>query len=265
MNKPKLDPSIEEFYSQGGERERLSLHKLEKDRTLMLLKKMLPPPPAVILDIGGAAGAYAFILAEMGYRVHLADPVPLHIEQAQENPLAAKLASAHVGDARKIDHKEGSADVVLFFGPLYHLPDEKDRIMALSEAYRVLKKNGLLMAVCISRFASFIDGMFKGDLYSKLEIVKKDLQTGCHSRESSKKFTSAYLQHPWEFKIELERSGFVEVSLHAVEGPVWQKTALEILQQDAKGWQEMLLLLEKIECEDTIIGASAHIMGACRK
>ena len=44
----------------------------------------MPSAPAVVLDIGGAAGAYAFPLADQGYEVHLIDPVPLHIEQAQE-------------------------------------------------------------------------------------------------------------------------------------------------------------------------------------
>ncbi len=53
---PVLDPSVERFYSEGNEKDRLASHRLEKDRTLRILKKQLPAPPAVILDVGGASG-----------------------------------------------------------------------------------------------------------------------------------------------------------------------------------------------------------------
>ena len=71
-----------------------------------LLQRYLPPPPAIILDVGGAAGAYAFWLAEMGYVVHLIDAVPHHIEQAREDAKQFQdfpLASINVGDARQLE------------------------------------------------------------------------------------------------------------------------------------------------------------------
>ena len=39
-------------------------------------------------------------------------------------------------------------------GPLYHLQNKSDRIKALNEAHRVLKKGGLLIAAGISKFSS---------------------------------------------------------------------------------------------------------------
>ena len=36
-----------------------------------------------IFHEGGAAGIHAFPLAKQGYRVHLIDPVELHLEQAR--------------------------------------------------------------------------------------------------------------------------------------------------------------------------------------
>ena len=53
---------------------------LERVRTEELLVKHLPPAPAILLDVGGGPGAYAEWLAELGYEVHLLDPVPLHVE-----------------------------------------------------------------------------------------------------------------------------------------------------------------------------------------
>ncbi len=40
--KHALDPALERYYSDGGEQDRLSFHRLEKDRTLRILKKWLP-------------------------------------------------------------------------------------------------------------------------------------------------------------------------------------------------------------------------------
>ncbi len=101
-----LQPEILEYYAHGQEAARLERPSSiwEKVRTLDLLKRFLPPAPAVVLDVGGGAGAYAFALAENGYIVDLIDPVPLHIDQAK------KLA-------------------VLFLGSLYHLTDSRERLM----------------------------------------------------------------------------------------------------------------------------------------
>lgn len=68
--------------------------QIERVRTQELLQRYLPPPPAVILDVGGAAGAYAFWLAEMGYVVHLIDAVPHHIEQARPDELKQEIVEA---------------------------------------------------------------------------------------------------------------------------------------------------------------------------
>jgi hypothetical protein len=73
---------IAAYYERGNEEGRLGdWGRLEFLRTLELLTRFLPPPPATVLDVGGAAGAYALPLAGDGYEVHLLDPVALHVEQ----------------------------------------------------------------------------------------------------------------------------------------------------------------------------------------
>ena len=76
---------ITDHYEHSKEAERLvnsPLGELERVRTQAILAGNLPVAPAVILDVGGAAGVYAFPLVEQGYQVHLIDPVELHLEQA---------------------------------------------------------------------------------------------------------------------------------------------------------------------------------------
>jgi ubiquinone/menaquinone biosynthesis C-methylase UbiE len=126
----------------------------------------LPAAPAVLLDIGGAAGRYAIPLAAAGYQVHLVDPMALHVRQAAQVSRAAvrPLASVIQADARRLPFPDASADAVLLLGPLYHLPQRADRRTALSEAHRVLRSGGVVVAAAISRWASAMDGLVAGFL-----------------------------------------------------------------------------------------------------
>src|SRR5260370_29205729 len=71
-----LPKEIESHYLESRERERLSADQgeLERLRTEAILARHLPPAPAVVVDVGGAAGVYAFPLAKQRYEVHLIDP-----------------------------------------------------------------------------------------------------------------------------------------------------------------------------------------------
>lgn len=69
---PELEPAIAAHYEHDPERDRLETWaRLEAVRTRELLSRFLPSPPAVVLDVGGATGAYALGLAREGYGVHL--------------------------------------------------------------------------------------------------------------------------------------------------------------------------------------------------
>src|SRR5262245_58404620 len=107
--------AVAAYYALGLERDRLASGPgaLELARALALLDRAARPPPAVVADVGGGPGRYAFWLAERGYRVHLIDPVPLHVEQARaaarDRPGAAFI-SAEVGDARSLRLPDATAD-----------------------------------------------------------------------------------------------------------------------------------------------------------
>jgi hypothetical protein len=71
---------------------------------------------------------------------------------------------------------------VLLFGPLYHLTEAADRRQALGEARRVLAPSGRLLAMAVCRFASLLDGLYKGWLDDPdfRPIVDQDLADGQH-------------------------------------------------------------------------------------
>jgi SAM-dependent methyltransferase len=264
-----LKRQILRYYENGQEADRLEspFSRWEKVRTLDLLDRFLPPAPALILDVGGAAGAYAFPLADRGYIVDLVDPVPLHIEQAKQRAATGQRGPRNfqIGDARAIPCDDGAADAVLFFGPLYHLTDSNERLKAIREAGRVLRAGGVLLAVAISRFASALDGIGRGFIRDPdfVRIVEQDLKTGQHRNETGNLdyFTTAFFHHPDELKLELIEGGFPNPTLCAIEGPVWTVPQSATAEQQEK----LMATVRALESEVTLIGASAHIMGIATK
>ncbi len=263
-----IPEEIEAHYLQGGESERLSNEwgELERIRTQTILTRHLPPPPAVLLDLGGAAGAYAFPLAERGYQVHLVDPVQLHLEQARSHAAASGIALASIthGDARHLDFPAKSADAILLFGPLYHLVERSDRELALRETMRALKPRGVLFAASISRFASLIDGFargfFRDDKFRK--IAEGDLSRGIHRNPTDQfaYFTTAYFHRPDELAVELQSIGFRDVRILAVEGPVWGTPFFREVWNNPTQRRQLLDFLSLIEGEPSLLGASAHLL-----
>ena len=138
---PALD-LLHRHYERGLEEPRLSepLGSVEFARTLEVAARVVPPPPAVVGDIGGGPGRYALEFAARGYTVVHRDLVPLHVEQleAASGGLAERIDTG-VGDARHLDLDDGSVDAVLLLGPLYHLVDRDQRVLALREALRVAR------------------------------------------------------------------------------------------------------------------------------
>src|SRR5262249_21759447 len=175
------------------------VNRIELVRTQELITRYAPPAPAVIYDIGGGPGGYACWLARRGYAVDLVDAHPLHVEQARhasDSQLGARLASVAVGDARQLKIADSSGDAVLMLGPLYHLTERSDRVLALREARRVVRPGGVVFAAAISRFASALDGMRLGlfDDPAYLPIVEQDVQSGQHRNATNNPsyFTTTY-------------------------------------------------------------------------
>lgn len=70
-----IDKTVLAGYNAGIEKDRLrtGMGIIEFERTKEILVEKLPKAPAVIYDIGGGYGEYAWWLASLGYEVHLFD------------------------------------------------------------------------------------------------------------------------------------------------------------------------------------------------
>jgi SAM-dependent methyltransferase len=268
------DDSVEmaAHYLAGVEEDRLSTWgRLEFVRTMEILRRHLPPPPAVVADIGGGPGAYALPLAAEGYRVHLVDAMPLHVDQVQRASVGsnAALASAAVGDARDLPWPDETIDVALLLGPLYHLTALEDRLTALAEARRVLRRGGVLAAAAIGRFASALDGLARRFLAEPefQAIVERDVRDGQHRNPGRHPdwFTSAYFHLPGELADEVRRSGFALDALLAVEGPAGWLGDLDWWLEDDDRREVLLATIRRVEAEPSLLGASSHLLAVARR
>ncbi len=268
-----IDKEIETHYQQSKESERLwnEWGELERLRTQAILARRLPPAPAIIFDVGGGAGVYAFPLAQQGYAVHLIDAVELHVEQARSYAASkgVALASIRQGDARALQIPSNTANAVLFLGPLCHLVERSDRLKALRESWRILKPGGVLFAAGISRFASLIDGLSRGFFRDPVfrKIIGGDLRNGLHRNptENAEYFTTGYFHHPEELATEVSETGFGKVEVLAVEGPVWSATRFRETWGDPSQRKELLEFLSLIEGEPSLLGASGHLIAVAQR
>lgn len=271
------DDSIREMvrhYRDADESSRLRTgwFQLEHARTQELILRHLPPSPATIIDAGGGAGAYACWLAARGYQVHLIDPVPKHIEQARAASARqpdVPLASAELGDARKLSQRDAAADALLLLGPLYHLVEREDRLACLREAHRVLRPGGIVWGAVISHFASLLDSLSHGffDDPAFAPILARDLEEGQHRNSTGNPlyFTDACFHRPEELSDEFRSVGFHVVELVAIEGPGWLACDFDRLWNDPPQRERLLATTRKVEKESSVLGASAHIMCVARK
>ena len=265
-----LPPEALAYYARGHEARRLGEGHgpLEFARTCDILARCLPSPPATVLDVGGGPGPYAVWLAPRGYRVVLIDAVPLHVAQARDAAArAGQTIDARVGDARRLEEADGSADAVLLLGPLYHLTERTARLQALREARRVLRPGGLVVAAGVSRFASLLSGLFDGFLADPAfrEIVEQDLRDGQHRNPTSHDyFTTTFFHHPDELRREVAEAGFTVEAVLGVEGPGWALPDLSTRWTDPARRAEILEVARAVESEPSLLGFHAHILAAGR-
>jgi ubiquinone/menaquinone biosynthesis C-methylase UbiE len=269
-----LANSIIRFYETFDEATRLGrdIGPLEFERTKEVFQRFLPKPPAVICDIGGGPGHYSFWLAELGYTVDLVDLVPRHVQQAKEHNDKLKvyrLRSIKVGDARKLRFPERHADAVILHGPLYHQIDLRDRLAALRESRRILKKSGVLLAVAISRYAGAIAGLLTDRVWKPdfIESCRVEITSGIRRVSSEavrqrkvKPINTAYFHLPDEFSNEIKSAGLMVDALVGIIGPSWMVPDLEASWTDP-GRRSVILELARLFEKEPILGP--RILAVC--
>jgi len=144
---------VQEVYRRYDEDSRLNKSnaaKVEFLTTVRYIEKYLTPG-AKILDVGAGAGEYSLYFARKGYSVsalELADANIATFRAKMTEHDSIDLVQGNALDLSRYDSE--SFDVVLLFGPLYHLHDEADKLRCIEEAKRVCKSDGKIFFAFIS-------------------------------------------------------------------------------------------------------------------
>ena len=232
-----IDKTVLAGYNAGIERNRLrtGIGIIEFERTKEILKEKLPAPPAVIYDIGGGYGEYAWWLASLGYDVHLFDISETNIKMSEELKHEypnIHLKSAEVCDARSIPRKSKGADAVLLMGPLYSITEYEERILTIKESYRLLKDDGILFTAALTPYGGLLHRItvyrnFDDNKACELDnpnvisMFERALTDGCYinpERKISNGLGSSHFHTVKALKEELQRGGFKTESVHGVMG-----------------------------------------------
>ena len=279
-----IDATVLAGYNAGIERDRLrtGIGLLEFERTKEILQEKLPKPPAVIYDIGGGYGEYAWWLAAQGYEVHLFDLAETNIrmsaELSEEYP-KVQLASAEVCDARSVPREDRSADAILLMGPLYSITEYEERILSIRESRRLLKDNGILFSAALTPFSVLVprivlyhidDSKKRKELDDPavISMIERALEDGCYINPEKKIASglgSSHLHTSKALREELSAGGFVTSTVHGIMGGAWLAPNLDELLANKETKALLMKTVRMLDTHEEIIGLSGHLLAISRK
>ena len=165
---------LEKYYNKFNEEKRLnSRHgQVEFTTSMKYIHAYLPDDShAKILDVGAGTGRYSVALAEEGYDVTAVELVKYNLGILKQKNSTVK---AYQGNALKLSRfPDKEFDMVLVFGPMYHLLTTEEKVQALKEAKRVLKDDGvMLVAYCMNEYSILTYGFRQNHILECLENGK---------------------------------------------------------------------------------------------
>ena len=147
-----------------------------------------------ILDIGAGAGVYSLYFARKGYQVSALELADANIAAFKKKLAPEDKIDLVQGNALDLSrYSDKSFDIVLLFGPLYHLQNDADKQKCISEAKRVCKDGGKIFFAFISNdfvflteFGYNIDYFSNGD-YNKQTFKLHDFPFVFHTVGAARK------------------------------------------------------------------------------
>ena len=234
-------------------------HNIEYLTTMRYIQKFLKPGDK-ILEIGAGTGRYSITLAKMGYDVTAVDLTPKHVEMMKRKSRKLKNFRCMVADALDLNmFADNSFDMVLNFGPMYHLFSKKDNNQAIKETLRVANKNGICMFAYLP-CASFVTcyGLRHQDVTTFSSQMDK---SGRIKSYPSDVFTCFYIE---DFKKLFEKTKTKYITNVATDGVAYAMR--EWVEQLSKKEYESFLNWHFITCErPDQQGYSAHLLYICQK
>lgn len=256
--------ALTEYYSGYDEDGRLlSRHgRVEFLTTMRYIEKYLKPGMR-ILEVGAATGRYSHTLARMGYRVDAVELIQHNIDLFIANTQPGEQVTVRQGNAKDLAFIEDDTyDMTLLLGPMYHLFSVVDQKQALSEALRVTKPGGILMAAYCGNDATMVQycfgrGMLKEQRYRDLV----DFETFKASSDPAELF-ELYRREDIDALME----NFPAQRLHYVGTDMATNYMRSVIDEMEDDFFELYLKYHFTICERSdMVGTSHHILDIQRK
>ena len=158
--------------------------------------------------------------------------------------------------------KDESFDVVLLFGPMYHLIEQEEKIRALSEACRVCKKGGYILVAyfmndyCVIRYA-FQEGHI-GEI-----LDEGGFEEDYHIKKGANPLYSQVRTEDID-AINAEVAGITREKIISADGAAnYIRRAVNAL--DERGFEEFVKYHLSICERADMLGAAAHVVDILRK
>lgn len=215
-------------------------------------------PGAEVLDVGAGPGRYAEHLLGRGCRVGLTDLSANSLrlfEERIEPDLADGVLFCRQGSATDLGWLASeSFDVVLLMGPLYHLVSRVERHAALREAWRVLRRGGVVVTAYISAYKNMVEAVADGD-GDEVERLRAGGPTTHLGMQQ-------YRTWPRQATEELAKAGFDVLRTRNLEGLASLLDLDTLEAHDAEAFFAML----RRTCElPDLLGATLHFACVARR
>lgn len=212
-----------------------------------------------ILDIGAGTGAYSIPLAREGYDVTAVELVKHNLARLKQK---CDLVHAKQGNALDLHkYEENFYDLVLLFGPMYHLFTEEEKLKALTEAKRVLKPDGILMvAYIMNDYGIVMYAIEEGHLKECYEGYRLDENFHCHSKpEDLYEFVTLEDMNSYNAKCGLRR-----LQVFTPDGPT-NMLRPYIKKMSEEEFSIYKKYVESIAERQDLIGAAGHTVDVLQK
>lgn len=160
--------TLEQYYNKHKEENRLGTRHGTVEFTVAMkfihdyINQIKEKNPLLkIADIGAGTGRYSVALANEGYDVTAVELVKHNVEVMEKKHAKVKIWP---GDARNMKFlPDEFFDLVIFFGPLYHLHGDEEKLKAFAEVKRITKKGGIILAGYVMNDYSILTYCFENE------------------------------------------------------------------------------------------------------
>ncbi len=205
-----------------------------------------------ILDIGAGAGEYSLHFARKGYEVCAVELADANIAAFKKKIKSEDKLQLLQGNALDLSfYPDGSFDIVLLFGPLYHLHAEADRQRAIAEARRVCRPGGKI-------FFAFITNDFV--ILTELMYNSRYFTEGDYDKASFRLRDFPFVFATVERAREMLRRGGVKILREIAADGVSELLADKINGMSDEDYQQYLRYHFYISEKPEMLGMTNHLL-----